>query len=40
MLPVHPPSLAGVNVPLGIGGPLFLAAKLRVTPREALRHLR
>jgi hypothetical protein len=31
---------AGLNVPLGIGGPLFLAAKLSVTPREALRHLR
>jgi hypothetical protein len=29
-----------LNVPLGVGGPLFLAAKLRVTPREALRHLR
>ena len=32
--------VAALNVPLGVGGPLFLAAKLRVTPREALRHLR
>jgi hypothetical protein len=33
-------SVASLNVPLGVGGPLFLAAKLRITPREALRHLR
>jgi hypothetical protein len=31
---------AGLDVPLGIGGPLFLAAALRLTPRQALRHLR
>jgi hypothetical protein len=31
---------ASLDVPLGIGGPLFLAAALRVTPQEALRHLR
>ncbi len=29
-----------LGIPLGIGGPLFLAAALRVTPQEALRHLR
>ena len=28
-----------LNVALGIGGPLFMAAKLRVTPRQALRYL-
>jgi hypothetical protein len=32
--------LAGLSVPLGIGGPLFTAAKLRVTLREAVRFLR
>ena len=31
---------ASLHVPLAIGGPLFLAAALRVTPREALRYLR
>lgn len=31
---------AGVEIPLGIGGPLFLAAALRTTPRKALRYLR
>ena len=29
-----------LEVPLGVGGPLFVAAALRVTPRQALRHLR
>jgi hypothetical protein len=29
-----------LRVPLGIGGPLFTAAALRVSPREALRYLR
>jgi hypothetical protein len=29
-----------LEVPLGVGGPLFLAAALRVTPREAVRYLR
>jgi hypothetical protein len=32
--------VARLGVPLGVGGPLFLAAKLHVTPQEALRHLR
>jgi hypothetical protein len=32
--------VAGLAVPLGIGGPLFTAAKLRVTLREAVRYLR
>jgi hypothetical protein len=32
-------SVASVSVPLGIGGPLLLAAALGVSPREALRHL-
>ena len=32
--------VARLNVPLGVGGPLLLAAALRVTPRWALRHLR
>jgi hypothetical protein len=31
---------AGLDVPLGVGGPLFLAAALRLTPRQALRYLR
>lgn len=29
-----------LDVPLGIGGPLLMAAALRVTPRQALRYLR
>jgi hypothetical protein len=29
-----------LGVPLAVGGPLFLAAAMRVTPREALRYLR
>lgn len=29
-----------LNVPLGIGGPLLMAAALKVTPRQALRYLR
>lgn len=29
-----------LEVPLGIGGPLLMAAAMRVTPREALRYLR
>ena len=33
-------SVKSLDVPLGVGGPLFLAAALRVTPRQALRHLR
>lgn len=32
--------VAGLDVPLGIGGPLFLAAAMRVSPRQALRYLR
>jgi hypothetical protein len=32
--------VASLSVPLGIGGPLFTAAKLRVTLRQALRYLR
>lgn len=32
--------IARLHVPLGVGGPLFLAAALRLTPREAVRHLR
>jgi len=32
--------VTSLHVPLGIGGPLFLAAALRVTPRQALRYLR
>ena len=32
--------VAQLSVPLGIGGPLFTAAKLRVTLRQALRYLR
>lgn len=31
---------ADLNVPMGIGGPLFMAAALRVTPRQALRYLK
>jgi hypothetical protein len=30
---------AALNVPLGVGGPLMMAAALRVTPREALKYL-
>lgn len=29
-----------LDVPLGIGGPLLMAAALRVTPKQALRYLR
>jgi hypothetical protein len=29
-----------LEVPVGIGGPLLMAAALRVTPRQALRYLR
>ena len=29
--------VAGLDVPLGVGGPLFLAAALRVTPAQAVR---
>jgi hypothetical protein len=32
--------VSSLGVPLGVGGPLLLAARLRVTPHEALRHLR
>jgi hypothetical protein len=32
-------AVANLSVPLGIGGPLFTAAKLRVTLRQALRYL-
>jgi hypothetical protein len=32
--------LASLHVPLGIGGPLFTAAAMRVTPQQALRYLR
>ncbi len=32
--------LSVMEVPIGIGGPLFVAAALRVTPGEALRYLR
>jgi hypothetical protein len=31
--------VACLHVPLGIGGPLLLAAAFGVTPRQALRHL-
>lgn len=31
--------LTALRVPLGVGGPLFLAAKLRVSLREAIRYL-
>ena len=33
-------SLSTMQVPMGVGGPLFVAAALRVSPREALRYLR
>jgi hypothetical protein len=29
-----------LDVPLGVGGPLFMAAKLRVSLQQALRYLR
>ncbi len=29
-----------LNVPLGIGGPLLMAAALKLSPRQALRYLR
>lgn len=32
--------LASLTVPLGVGGPLFMAAKLRVTLKQAIRYLR
>lgn len=32
--------LAQLNVPLGVGGPLFMAAAMRVTPTQAIRYLR
>jgi hypothetical protein len=32
--------VARLGVPVGVGGPLFAAAALRVTPRQALRYLR
>jgi hypothetical protein len=32
--------LAHLNVPLGVGGPLFMAAAMRVTPTQAIRYLR
>ena len=31
---------ARLDVPLGVGGPLMMAAALRVTPREAIRYLK
>ncbi len=31
---------SALEVPVGVGGPLFLAAALRVTPRQALRYLK
>jgi hypothetical protein len=32
--------VSSMDVPLGVGGPLFTAAKLRVTLRQAVRYLR
>jgi hypothetical protein len=32
--------VACLDVPLGVGGPLLVAAALRVAPRQALRYLR
>ncbi len=29
-----------LNIPVGVGGPLFLAAALKISPREAVRYLR
>lgn len=31
--------LGAMQVPVGVGGPLFVAAALRVTPQEAVRYL-
>jgi hypothetical protein len=31
--------VAGLNVPFGVGGPLYLAAAMQVTPWETLRYL-
>jgi hypothetical protein len=31
--------VADLRVPLGVGGPLFTAAAMRVTPQQALRYL-
>jgi hypothetical protein len=33
-------SVANLQVPLGVGGPLLTAAAMRVTPQQALRYLR
>jgi len=33
-------SVAGVEVPFAVGGPLLMAAAMQVTPRQALRYLR
>jgi hypothetical protein len=33
-------AVARLQVPLAVGGPLFLAAAMRLTPQEALRYLR
>jgi hypothetical protein len=33
-------SVAGLEVSFAVGGPLFLAAAMQVTPRQALRYLR
>lgn len=32
--------VARLNVPLAVGGPLFLAAAMQVSPRQAIRYLR
>ncbi len=32
--------VAGLHDRLGVGGPLFMAAAMRVTPRQAIRYLR
>jgi hypothetical protein len=32
--------VAQLHVPLAVGGPLFLAAAMRLTPQQALRYLR
>lgn len=29
-----------LHIPVGVGGPLFLAAALKITPKEAVRYLR
>src|SRR5207248_2946794 len=31
--------LSGLSVPVGVGGPLLIAAALRLTPGQALRYL-